>query len=188
MATRIAEKGRDAERTAADILAAAQHVFAIRGYADAKIRDITAMAGANPALVSRYFGGKLKLYAAALDAALDARLITDLDRATFGETIVARFVEDRTDRVQPLPIMMSGASDTEAREVARTLLHDRIFAPLSDWFGGEAAMLKAARFMIVSTGFFAYRDQLPLDMFGGPVDSALREWLISEFQAIVDTP
>jgi AcrR family transcriptional regulator len=186
MSVRDEDKIRDAERTKAEILAAAQQVFSTRGYADAKVRDITAIAGVNPALVSRYFGGKLKLFAAALDAALDARLITDLDRNLFGETIVARFTEPRGDRVNPLPIMLSGSSDSEAREVARGLLRDRVFEPLEAWFGGEAASVKAARFMIVSTGFFAYRDQLPLDAFAGAVDPDLRQWLVSEFQAIVD--
>jgi hypothetical protein len=40
--------------------------------------------------------------------------------------------------------------------------------------------------MMVSLGFFAYRDQLPLAEFAGPVEPGLRRWLEQEFQAIVD--
>ena len=50
---------RDADRTKAAILFAAQQIFAEKGFADAGVRDITALAGVNPSLVSRYFGGKL---------------------------------------------------------------------------------------------------------------------------------
>ena len=48
------------------------------------------------------------------------------------------------------------------------------------------AEVKAAAFMVVSLGFFTYRDQLPLRQFAGPVDPALRRWLEDTFQSIVD--
>ena len=185
MATMIETPARDAERTRTAILHAAQQVFAEKGFAEAGVRDITARAGVNPSLVSRYFGGKLKLFEAALEAALDARLMTDLPKADFGRMIVARFA-DVDDRVSPLPMMFSAAADSEARAVAQRLLRDRVFEPLKDWFGGESADVKAARFMMVSLGFFAYRDQLPLAEFAGPVEASLRRWLEKEFQAIVD--
>src|SRR3546814_5818792 len=76
MATKIEIPARDADRTRQAILDAAQQVFAEKGFAEAGVRDITARAGVNPSLVSRYFGGKLKLFEAALDAALDARLMS----------------------------------------------------------------------------------------------------------------
>ncbi len=187
MATVTAEpRSRDAARTRRAILEAAQTVFANHSYAEAGVRDITKLAGVNPALVSRYFGGKRKLFEAALDDALDARLITDLERSTFGEQVVARFTEPSQSRVNPLPILLSGSSDADARKVALGLLRNRVFVPLKSWFGGREATVKAARFMIVSTGFFTYRDQLSLGEFAGDVDPALRRWLVSAFQSIVD--
>lgn len=176
---------RDADRTRAAILHAAQQIFAEKGFAEAGVRDITARAGVNASLVSRYFGGKLKLFEAALEAALDARLMTDLPKEDFGRLIVARFA-DRDDRISPLPMMFSAATDSEARAVAQRLLRDRIFEPLKGWLGGAGADVKAARFMMVSLGFFAYREQLPLAEFAGPVEPSLRQWLEKEFQAIVD--
>ena len=185
METTIEAPARDADRTRAAILHAAQQIFAAKGFAEAGVRDITALAGVNPSLVSRYFGGKLKLFEAALDAALDPRLMTDLPKDQFGKLIVARFA-DEDDRVSPLPMMFSAAADSEARAVAQRLLRDRVFEPLKHWFGGASADVKAARFMMVSLGFFAYRDQLPLAEFAGGVEPRLRQWLEREFQAIVD--
>ena len=52
--------------------------------------------------------------------------------------------------------------------------------------GGDEAHVRAARFMMVSLGFFTYRDQLPLAEFSGRIEPRLREWLEREFQAIVD--
>ncbi|WP_077145718.1 TetR/AcrR family transcriptional regulator [Sphingopyxis sp. KK2] len=185
METTIETPARDADRTRAAILHAAQQVFAAKGFAEAGVRDITALAGVNPSLVSRYFGGKLKLFEAALDAALNTRLMTDLPKDQFGKMIVARFA-DEDDRVSPLPMMFSAAADSEARAIAQRLLRERVFEPLKDWFGGGDADVKAARFMMVSLGFFAYRDQLPLAEFAGRVEPRLRQWLEREFQAIVD--
>lgn len=181
----IEAPARDADRTRAAILDAAQQIFAAKGFAEAGVRDITALAGVNPSLVSRYFGGKLKLFEAALDAALNTRLMTDLPKDRFGKMIVARFADD-DDRVSPLPMMFSAAADSEARAVAQRLLRERVFEPLKHWFGGGDADVKAARFMMVSLGFFAYRDQLPLAEFAGGVEPRLRQWLEREFQAIVD--
>lgn len=186
MVAAIEGPARDAQRTQQAILDAAQQVFAEKGFAAATVRDITARAGVNPALVSRYFGGKLKLFEEALDAALDARLMTDLPKADFGKRIVARFA-DEDGRISPLPMLFRAAADPEAREVAQRLLRERVFEPLEKWIGGADAAVRAARFMMISLGFFSYRDQLPLPAFAGAVDPDLRRWLEAEFQAIVDS-
>lgn len=176
---------RDADRTRAGILRAAQQVFAEKGFSEAGVREITARAGVNPSLVSRYFGGKLKLFEAALDASLDARTLTGLPREDFGRRIVEYFVAGG-ERTSPLPIMFRAVADSEARAVALRLLRSRVFEPLQEWIGGADANVKAARFMMISLGFFAYRDQLPLEEFAGPVEPELRRWLEKAFQSIVD--
>src|SRR6185437_5869252 len=61
-----AARRRDAEATRAAILAAAKKHFATSGYDGAYLRDIAADAGADAALINRYFGGKDGLFAAAL--------------------------------------------------------------------------------------------------------------------------
>ena len=54
-------KGKTATREA--ILEAAKKIFAAKGFGAATVRDICTEAGANIALVSRYFGSKSGLYA-----------------------------------------------------------------------------------------------------------------------------
>ena len=82
--------GTDRTDTRKAILDAAAGMFAARGFRAATIREICAAAGANIALVSRYFGSKQGLYAevcrhlfnglAAPLASLDAGVKTDGER------------------------------------------------------------------------------------------------------------
>lgn len=57
----------DRSQTRASLLAAAADLFAERGYAGARVREIAARAGANVAAVSYHFGGKQGLYLAVLE-------------------------------------------------------------------------------------------------------------------------
>ena len=54
--------------TRQDILAAARHSFAERGYDSATIRQIATSAGVDPALVHHYFGTKEELFRATVAA------------------------------------------------------------------------------------------------------------------------
>ena len=60
-ASEIEAKGKGGTRAA--ILEAAKKLFAAKGFGAATVRDICTEAGANIALVSRYFGSKRELYA-----------------------------------------------------------------------------------------------------------------------------
>ena len=74
-------------RNAADsrqaLLAAAQELFAERGFERSTIRDIGDRAGLDPTLIARYFGNKAALYLAALRSDFDAEddAVPDLLRA-----------------------------------------------------------------------------------------------------------
>lgn len=57
---------KDAAATRAALLAAAQELFAERGFDRATVREIAARAGANQALLFRYFGSKEELFRAAI--------------------------------------------------------------------------------------------------------------------------
>jgi AcrR family transcriptional regulator len=57
---------RDSAATRAAISAAAQELFAERGYERATVREIAARAGVNQALLYRYFGSKDELFQAAI--------------------------------------------------------------------------------------------------------------------------
>jgi len=186
MASEANIKIRDSERTRNQILHAAQQIFSTQGYAETGVREIASIAGSNPALVNRYFGSKLKLFEAALQDALDVRLITDLDKEDFGKKIVERFTLSAETQINPLPIMMFGSSDREVRDIVLKLLQQRIVEPLKHWFGTEDGEARAAQFMVIATGFFTFRDLLPLPAFTGTLDKSTAEWLENSFQQIVE--
>lgn len=57
-----AQSGRNAAATRQRLRAAARKLFSQANYTSVGIRDIAAEAGVNPALISRYFGSKKKLF------------------------------------------------------------------------------------------------------------------------------
>lgn len=185
---------RDAHRTRAAILAAAQDAFSTRGYSDTGVRDITAAAQVNPALVSRYFGSKEKLYEAALSALLEASLITGLPRENFGAAVVDTLTGALTDtqsgphagRRNPLPMMLLASADPTARAITDRLLADLFVEPLAQWYGPQRGREKAACFSALASGLTLYREVYPLDELIGGMSDQTRAWWIRTFQSLID--
>jgi AcrR family transcriptional regulator len=86
------KKPSKADRTRAAILAAAQKLFAGRGYELTTVRDIAAMAEIDPALVIRYFGSKEELFARAAVFNLKLPDLGTADRSKVGEMLVRHFL------------------------------------------------------------------------------------------------
>ena len=114
---------RNPERTRQSILSAAQEIFSRRPYAEASLKEITAKAGANPALVSRYFGSKEKLFEAALEASLDAGPLMPASRESFGEQVVSAFLSPDRGRVNPLSMLIFSTAEAGLQSMALRLLH-----------------------------------------------------------------
>lgn len=186
MAEAILRPQRDAARTRAAILAAAQNAFSVRGYSDTGVRDITAAAGVNPALVSRYFGSKEKLFEAALSALLDAALITNLPRETFGEDVVAILTATQRGQRNPLPMMMLAGADSTARAITDRLLKGIFLEPMTRWYGPDRGAEKAACFTLLASGLTLYRELYPLDALNAGLSEETRRWLVAAFQSLVD--
>jgi len=179
---------RDSDRTKAAILRAAQAAFSTRGYTAAGVREITAEAGVNPALVSRYFGSKERLFEAALSELLDVSMLTDQPREGFGKALVASFLSGRIDQINPLQMLALATADPGARAIADRLLRDLTIKPLAQWFDLPNAEERAARLVILASGFFMYRLLYPLEPLTGEMASASRAWLEAAFQSLVDDP
>ena len=175
-----------ATETRMAILRAAQHVFSRSGYATVGIRDIASSANVNSALISRYFGSKLELYEAALEAALDVSLFTELDRSEFGTTLTESFCGAGVEDAPSIAMLAFAASDPETRECALALLNRIVIEPLENWFGEPEATQRAAQLMIIVTGFFLYRVMLPLAATRGDTTPEMRRWLAIALQEIVD--
>lgn len=181
-----ATKPRDAGRTRAAILDAAQEAFSSRGYLATGVRDVTSAAGVNPALVSRYFGSKEKLFEAALGELLDVRLVTGAGRARFGKAMLRLLASGTPTRRNPLPMMVLASADPGARAITARLLHDLFLVPMVEWLGGDEAASRAARFVVLASGLTLYSELYPLEPLTGELDAATRTWIEQSFQALVD--
>jgi len=93
MATKAPEKQSKSDRTRAEILAAAQGLFAERGYDGTTIRDIAARAEIDPAMVIRYFGNKDELFARAASIRLDLPDLRSIEPSRIGEALALRFID-----------------------------------------------------------------------------------------------
>lgn len=182
----LAIKPRDAGRTRAAILDAAQEAFSSRGYLATGVRDVTAAAGVNPALVSRYFGSKERLYEAALGDLLDARLVTGAGRARFGAAMVRLLASGTPTRRNPLPMMVLASADPGARAITARLLRALFLVPMTEWLGTGEGASRAARFVILASGLTLYRDLYPLESLTGDLDAETRAWIEAAFQSLVD--
>lgn len=182
----IGMKKRDSERTRRAILDAAQAVFSSTPYAEASLKEICARAGANPALVSRYFGSKEALFEEALDLALDVDLMTKAARGQFGVSVARLFIHEQEDRINPLPMLVYASAQSGTRAIAVRLVHERILVPLGEWLGGPDKETLAAQIMSVAIGYFTYRLILPLRPFENGGDENTETWLANALQSIVD--
>jgi AcrR family transcriptional regulator len=120
---------RDAAASKERLLAAAAHLFAERGFDKTTARDIGQLAGVDPTMIARYFGGKAQLYIATLQAADAGETPTD-----FLEPDRLAALIRRTDRSGPGPIFLAAIKpydDRTAQQAAAAELHRRIVAPLA---------------------------------------------------------
>lgn len=167
------------------ILKAAQGAFSTRGYSDTGVRDITAQAGVSIALVNRYFGSKEKLLEEALTDFLDSRRITAVSRERFGVVITEQLLDTDENR-NPLSLAMLASSDPKARAITHRLIGELIYEPLALWFGPERGRQRAARLLIIMAGVTFHYRIYPLDVLAPQIDPSLRDWLVSQFQALAD--
>lgn len=142
---RDAGRTRDAARTRTALLDAARRLFGHQGYDRTTLRDIAELAGVDPALIARYFGGKGGIYVASLDdvepAPADGR--QDADEG-FLEGLI-----ERTMRRGPGPLLQAAvtpACDPAVAAAARRILAARILAPVrarADAAGLDRPQLRA---------------------------------------------
>ncbi len=133
---------RDAAATRAAILEAAKAQFAQAGYDRAALRDIAAEAGADVALIKRYFGGKEALFTEALKASFRADRLRHWDRATFAHDIAVMMAGPaRTDEAgaHSFQFLLRAATSPTTAPLLNVAIQERFLAPIRDWLGGEDA-------------------------------------------------
>jgi AcrR family transcriptional regulator len=133
-----------------DILGAARHSFAERGYDRATIRDIAARAAVDPALVIHYFRSKEQLFSAALQLPLDpaqvlARVMV-CDPPEMGPAVVRTFLEawePMESRTPLIAMVRSAMTNDAAMALVREYLGRRVFGPITEALGAGDSQLRA---------------------------------------------
>lgn len=184
----VSPRLRDAEKSKADILVAAQCVFSEKGYAQAGLREIATRVGVTPTLVLRYFDDKKNLYAEALSAALDLNVLLTGTPETFGRDAVTYINQRVPGGVSAMSMLLMATADADARDVATRLLREQMLKVFSRWFGKSDAELRATLITAVLGGIWIYRDFLPLPHLTGKLKSRVANWLEATLQNVATGP
>jgi AcrR family transcriptional regulator len=157
---RSAPRKRDADATRAAILKAAKAHFATSGYDGAFLRDIAADAGADAALINRYFGGKEGLFAAALKDSIAPDAISHWDRATFGREVakmMAGHAHQHVERTHAFEFLLQAATNPTTAPLLNLAVQERFMGPIRDWIGGENVEARARVLASVFIGLLVER-------------------------------
>jgi len=155
-----APRKRDAEATQAAILASAQEQFARLGYDHVSLRDIAGDAGADVALVKRYFGGKEGLFTEALKASFRPDHLSEWDRATFPRqvaTIMADNIQADESHAHSFQFLLRAATSPATAPLLNVAVQERFLRPIRDWLGGDDAQARARVFAAAFVGFLVER-------------------------------
>jgi AcrR family transcriptional regulator len=188
---------RDAARTRQRLLDVAGRHFARYGYDGTSVRAVAAEAGVAPNLVTRYFGGKAEMFAAATTVDLQVHAVLPGPPEELGARIAQRVVErwEAADAADPLLMMLrsAGSSPTVA-EALGTFFATQAGRPLGEHLvasqgctpedAGARAVSVGALIMGVVTGRYV--------MTHGPLALAdrasLTAWLADRLQRVLDGP
>ncbi|WP_433760082.1 TetR family transcriptional regulator [Nocardia sp. CA-135398] len=135
---------RDAAATRLAILAAAQQLFAERGYERATVREIAARAGVNQALLFRYFGNKDELFRASI-ADRGRRVLEEGPVEALLGRLLARALEPTDSAAQGhwLQAALRSSGHDEGAAAVRRELGDEYVRALSALTDGPDAELRA---------------------------------------------
>jgi len=124
---------RDAAQTRLDLLEAAHDLFGSKGYDRTSLREIGERAGVDAALIARYFGNKMALYSATVEADTvgTPRIASVADIERLLRRMLAKADTHGLGPIVRTAIAPSADIDPELREVARAHIQRRIVHPLT---------------------------------------------------------
>jgi AcrR family transcriptional regulator len=177
----------------ASILAAAQRLFAERGYDATSVRAVASQARVDPALVLHFFGSKAELFASSLHLPLDPEEIEALaqgDRRTSGrrlaEFYLRRIFRDR--RATVLSLLRSAVSNPEAAAMLRRAIQGTVIAALERVLPGEEAALRGELCASQMMGLFLARHILGVEPLASEDDERLIEAVAPALQHYLSGP
>ena len=155
-----APRARNAATTRAAILEAAKAQFARVGYDLTSLRDIAVAAGADAALVKRYFGGKEGLFREALEASFRPDSLKGMDRTIFARevaTMMAGTPHADESRNHTFQFLLRAATSPTTAPMLNLAVQERFLQPIREWLGDEDAAPRARVLAAIYIGFLVER-------------------------------
>jgi AcrR family transcriptional regulator len=179
-------RGRNAAATRQAILSAARTCFMKHGYEQVGVREIAALADADPALVNRYFGSKEGLFAEAVSTKFDLGPLFAGERATLGERL-ARYVLEKKSAdadYDPLVALLRSTGSESPARMLREALVEGFARPLAARLEGPDALTRAELVGSVLLGLLVHRTVIG----GGTTrdQATLLAWVSPMLQALID--
>lgn len=153
------QRPRDREATRTRLLEAARLLFAEHGYQNVTVRMIAAAAGANIALVGRYFGSKAGLFGEVLAGEPTVRQVLEGDPAGLARRL-GEYAAKRMHSDPESPILRSlerSAGDPEVQALLRERLRTTLVNPLAARLDGPDALARARLAVSVFLGIGSMR-------------------------------
>jgi AcrR family transcriptional regulator len=140
-----APRGRNAAATRQAILDSARWCFSHDGYDQVGVRDIAARAGADPALVNRYFGSKEGLFSEAVASKFNLSHLLDGDRASLGERLARHVLQKKSEGADydPLVALLRSSSSDVCSGMLRNAMLEGFVRPLAARLDGPDALARA---------------------------------------------
>ena len=182
---------RNAAATRQAILDSARRHFARDGYDNVGLREIAGDAGVDPALVSRYFGGKEQLLKEAVRGdtppLCDGIALPDLPAHLAGLLLedAGEGCGTSTDQTERLLILLRSASSPKASEIVREAASEDILRPVASMLAGPGADVRAGLCLAVLIGVGMLRSALAFAPLSGGEEGELRSALERLFEAAI---
>ena len=151
---------RDSAATRAAILEAAKGQFGRLGYDRAALRDIANEAGADVALIKRYFGGKEALFMEALKASFLPEGLSRWNRETFAHELAVSMAGDpheSEERTHSFQFLLRAATSPTTSPLLNVAMQERFMGSIREWLGGEDAAARARLLAATLIGFLVER-------------------------------
>ena len=179
---------RDAARTRELILATAKRHFAMHGYDRATVRSIAADAGVSANLITRYFGGKQGLFAAAAEVDMQIDMALQGPVSELGARIAAHVVNrwESPPGDDPLLMMLRASmTDPEAAAHMADFFRRQATEPLARYLGGTDAAERAAAVSSLIMGTVIQRYVLGIGPLTATTSDGARAWLGTALQLLL---
>jgi AcrR family transcriptional regulator len=145
---------RDAGATKSAILSAARTLFARDSYENVGIREIASLAGADAALVSRYFGSKEDLFTEVLATGKRGIDVVGAEMEGLPERVARILIdpEEEGKSIDEILIILHSANSPIAGPIVQRSVVDRFHRAIADLIGGENDMVRSQLFGAIMLG------------------------------------